>query len=154
MRVGDIAASTAAQVGPVQAVTVDASGTLGRQSVATAAAVADVRTSMAHIAAVSDAQFDSLSGRVGTLESRMNSFDLRTEGLEGGIASAMALGGTAPIPGKSVTLSVAAATYGGEQAFAGSVTGRVSDSFYLSAGVTGNTGDDRVGGRVAASFGF
>jgi hypothetical protein len=76
------------------------------------------------------------------------------QGLEGGIAAAMALGGTTIVPDKTISFTVAAATYGGEQGFAGSFTGRVSDSVYLSAGVSGNTGDDRFGGRVAATFGF
>lgn len=74
--------------------------------------------------------------------------------MAGGIAAAMALGGTTIVPGKSISMTVAAATYGGEQAFAGSVTGRVADSLYVSAGVSGNTGDNRFGGRVAATFGF
>ena len=152
--IGDIAASDAAQTGAEQVVTIDSAGTLGVSNMATSASVDNLRSAMNHIAAVSDAQFDALTGRVGGIESRLDGFDLRMEGLEGGIASAMALGGAMPVPGKAITLTVAGGTYGGEQAFAGMVTGRVTDAIYISAGVTGNTADDRVGGRVAASFGF
>jgi len=154
VKIGDIDASTLAQSGPVNAVTIDGSGTLGKGAVATVAQFNSMQTSMARSLAVSDAQFNQLSGRVGTLEDRVDRFDLRSKGQDGGIAAVMALGGTAIAPGKSISMSVAAATYGGQQAFAGSVTGRMSESFYLSAGVTANTGDNRVGGRVAATFGF
>jgi hypothetical protein len=70
------------------------------------------------------------------------------------VAAAMALGGTTIVPGKSISMTVAAANYGGQQAFAGSVTGRHAQRLYLAAGVSANTGDNRVGGRVAATFGF
>jgi hypothetical protein len=74
--------------------------------------------------------------------------------LSGGIAAAMALGSTTIVPGKSMSVTVAGATYGGQQGFSAQVAGRVSDSFYLSAGVAGNSGDGEVGGRVAATFGW
>ena len=151
---GDITASDAAQQGAEHVVTVDASGTLGISNVASTAAIQSVRANMDHIAAVSDAQFDLLTGRVDSLQGQLANFDLRMEGLEGGIASAMAMGGAMPVPGKAITLTVSGASYGGEQSFAGSLVGRVNDSIYVSAGVSGNTGDDRVGGRVSASFGF
>jgi len=51
--VGDIAASTAAQVGPVEVVTVDAYGTLGRQHAASSAQVAEVSRSVASASAAS-----------------------------------------------------------------------------------------------------
>jgi len=77
--VGDIAASTAAQVGPVNVVTVDANGTLGRQSVVSTAQLETVRTSMIGALAVSDAQFNALSGRIDGIEGEMGVlFDLAT----------------------------------------------------------------------------
>ena len=50
VRIGDIAASTAAQSGPVNAVTVDASGTLGTGAVASAAQLGAVQSSRALLA--------------------------------------------------------------------------------------------------------
>jgi hypothetical protein len=77
VRIGDIEASTAAQVGPVDAVTVDANGMLGRQSVATTAQLETVRSSMIGALAVSNAQFGALSNRVGLLEGSVGElFDL------------------------------------------------------------------------------
>jgi hypothetical protein len=151
---GDIAASDAAQLGAEQVVTVDAFGTLGVSNLATTTSLQLVRANVDHIAAVSDAQFTLLSSRVEGLQGQLADFDLRMEGLEGGIAAAMALGGTMPVPGKSLTISVSGASYGGEQAFAGNLVSRVSDSVYVSAGVSGNTADGRIGGRVSASIGF
>ena len=52
--IGDLEASTAAQVGPVQAVTADASGVLGRQAVASAQSVQAVGASLQQVAAISD----------------------------------------------------------------------------------------------------
>ena len=76
------------------------------------------------------------------------------EGLSGGIAASMALGSAMVVPDKNLSVSLNAATYGGEQGFSGMLTGRVSDSVYVSAGVAGNTGDDKVGGQVGVAFGF
>ncbi|KRA83184.1 hypothetical protein ASD76_03700 [Altererythrobacter sp. Root672] len=64
VRIGDLEASTAAQVGPVEVVTVDDSGTLGRQSVVTTVQFNAVSASMIGALAISDTQFDELSGRV------------------------------------------------------------------------------------------
>ena len=47
-----------------------------------------------------------------------------------------------------------AATYNGEQALAGSVSGRLTEAVYISAGVTSNTADDEFGARVGVGFGF
>lgn len=66
----------------------------------------------------------------------------------------MAMGSAPIVPCKNLSMTVAASIYRGEQAFAGSLTGRVSDSFYISASVSGNTGDDSVGARVAGTIGF
>ncbi len=156
--VADIDASTAQQVGPVDVVTIDATGTLGRQAVATASSVRAVQTSIDHIAAVTEAQFDGLSGRVGLLEGRMADLDFRLSDLDertrGGIAAAMAMGGPAIAPGKAISLSMSVANYRGEQALAGSLTGQIADDVYLSAGVSGNTADGDIGTRATVLFGF
>ncbi|UIP08291.1 hypothetical protein LY632_04745 [Erythrobacter sp. SDW2] len=158
VRIGDVAASTAAQVGPVQAVTVDASGTLGTTAVASMAAVQDIRVGLDYIAAITDAQFDALTGRVSSLENGLAQTNFRLEemdkGLSGGIAAAMALGSAVMVPDKAFSIAINAATYGGEQGFSGVLAGRVSDAMVVTAGVTGNTGDDRWGGQVGVAFGF
>ena len=42
----------------------------------------------------------------------------------------------------------------GQQGFAAGVTGRVSDSFAIGAGVAGNTGDGAVVAQAGFAFGF
>lgn len=152
--VAGIDASTAAQQGPVDVVTVDAHGTLGRQHVATTASVDSVRTSLDHISAVTDSQFSDLSNRLGIVETRLDHFDVRMTGIEGGVAAAMAMGQAKLVPDANVSMTVAAATYGGQQGYAGSISGRVGEKVYVSGSVSGNTGDKRVGGAVSATFGF
>ncbi|MEP2736865.1 MAG: YadA C-terminal domain-containing protein, partial [Erythrobacter sp.] len=158
VQVGDIDASTDAQVGPVDVVTVDANGTLGRQQAATMSSVQNVRVAVDQIAAVSDAQFDALSARTSTLEGRIDNFDFRLDDLDestrGGIAAAMALGGTMVVPDSTFSVSFNASTYRGEQGFAGSVTARVGDKVYINGGVTGSTAKKSTGGRVGVAFGF
>ncbi|NNC59699.1 MAG: hypothetical protein HKO05_06880, partial [Erythrobacter sp.] len=158
VRIGDIAASTAAQQGPVEAVTVDGSGTLGTTAVASAAAVQDIRVGMNHIAAVTDAQFNALTGRVSGLENGLAQTNFRLEELDesttGGIAAAMAFGGTMIVPDSDVSVSVNASTYQGEQGFAGTVTARLAPKVYVSAGVAGSTANNSTGGRVGVAFGF
>ena len=138
---------------------VDETGTLGRGgALASGQQVASLASQMQYVAAVSDAQFEALTGRVDVLDGRVDALEFNLDELDerssGGVAAAMALGGTAIVPGKSVSMTVSAATWGGQQGFAGSLAGRVNDGVYVSAGVTGDTGSKQVGGRVAATFGF
>ncbi len=151
VRIGDIDASTAAQVGPVDAVTVDANGTLGRQSVATAASVDNVRVALNAVAQVSTAQFDALSGRVQDLDFRLEEL---SDSTSGGIAAAAALGSAIAMPDKAFTIAGNIATYRGQQGFAASFTGRVNESFAIGAGVAGNTGDGAVVAQAGVAFGF
>ncbi len=113
---------------------------------------------MDHIAAVTDTQFTNLTNRVVGLETGMADLGFKLDQLDqsssAGIAAAMALGSSAIVPGKAISLTVSGATYGGEQALAGQFSGRISDSVYLSAGFTTNTADDEIGARVAATVGF
>ncbi|WP_209348433.1 YadA-like family protein [Pontixanthobacter sp. CEM42] len=110
------------------------------------------------ISAVTDAQFGALSGRVTTLENRVDALTFQLGDVErsanGGIAAAMALGQGKIVPDSGISMTVAASTYGGQQGFAGSLTGRLDEKVYVSAGVSGNTGDGKVGGTVSATFGF
>ena len=157
-RIGDIEASTLAQQGPVDVVTVDQNGTLGRQEVATAASVQNVRTSVNALAQVSDAQFAQLESRVLGLDSRVNGLEFQLqnvdERLTGGIAASMALGGQMIVPDSNISFSLNASTYQGEQGFAGSVSVRATERIYISAGVAGSTAQDSTGGRVGVAFGF
>jgi hypothetical protein len=151
VRIGDVAASTAAQVGPVQAVTVDGSGTLGTTSVATAAALNKVSSQMVSALSVSDQQFADLSGRVDTLDFRLDAMNKQTRA---GIAAAMALGGTMVVPDSNVSINFNAATYRGEQGFSGSVVARVAPKIYVSGGIAASTAKGSTGGRVGVAFGL
>ena len=99
---------------------------------------------------MSDAQFSQLNGRVGALEDRVEYLDRRQNG---GIAAAVALGGVGIVPGKALSVSMNVSSYRGEQGFAGSVAGRVTDSVYVTAGVAGAT-KGAATGRVGVMFGF
>ena len=144
--IADIAASTDAQQGPVDVVTVDANGTLGRQRVATAASVDTVRVSMNHIAAVTDAQFTALSGRMGTLESAVNTlFDLTTtidKDAQQGIAAVAAMAHP-HFPSAAGRTSYASnvATYRGEVGFSAGMMHRFEGDFAITAGATYAGGD-------------
>ena len=158
VRIGDIDASTAAQSGPVDVVTVDANGTLGRQEVATAASVDNVRVSLNALSEVSQVQFDGLSNSVLALDNRVSGLEFQLQDVEerltGGIAASMALGGQLIVPDSTVSFSLNASTFQGEQGFAGSISARLAEKIYVSAGVAGSTAPDSTGGRVGVAFGF
>ena len=137
----------------MNAVTIDSSGTLGKGSVVSTTQFNAMQSSMARALAVTDAQFNQLSGRVGVIEDRLDGFDLRFRKVNSGIAAAVALGGVGIVPGKAVSVSMNVSTYRGEQGFAGSIAGRVTDSVYVTAGVAGAT-NGAATGRVGMMFGF
>ena len=58
------------------------------------------------------------------------------------------------LPNQTFSLSGNVATHGGEQGYAASFTGLVSENFALGAGIAGNTGDDEVTAQVGFAFGF
>ena len=146
MRIADIDASTAAQAGPVDVVTIDANGTLGRQQVATASAVGNLAASVHHIAAVSDAQFMALGDRVSSLEGQVGTlFDLtraNDKDAQQGIAAvaAMAQPHFPSEPGKTSYASNVA-TYRGEFGISAGLMHRFDGDFAISAGVTYAGGD-------------
>ena len=158
VRIGDIAASTQAQVGPVSVVTVDEAGTLGRQTVATAASVDNVRVSMNTMQAITDAQIQNLSGSISALDGRITGLAFQLEDLDqrtrGGIAAAMAMGGTMIVPDSTFSVSANVSTYQGEQGFSGSIAARVRERVYITASVAGSTAEKSTGGRVGVAFGF
>lgn len=110
-------------------------------------------------------RIDTLSGRVGLLESSAGVFSLaladtnfRLEQLDqrisGGVAAAAALGSAIAMPGKSFTFTANVANYNGEQGFAAGLTGRVSDNFAVGAGIAGNTGDGEIITQAGFAFGW
>jgi autotransporter adhesin len=154
VRIGDIDASDAVQFGPEQFVTIDAAGTLGVSNVASAASVNEVRVNMAYLAAVSDAQFDALSGRVGTLETGLAATNFRLDELNQdarrGIAAAMAQA-DAPMPSAAGKTSYTGtgAVYRGELAFSLGLTHRLNTEapFALMASLS-HSGGDNTGATV------
>ena len=152
--IADIEASTDAQQGPVDIVTIDAKGTLGRQRVATAAQVENVRMGMDHIAAVSDAQFSALDGRVTSLELGFANIGFRLDQLEkdyrSGVAAAMAQA-DAPMPSAPGRTSYTGkgSVYRGETAFSLGLTHRLDTEspFALMASVS-HSGGDNTGGTI------
>ena len=167
--IADIDASTSAQQGPVDVVTIDASGVLGRQAVVSQASMDagldKLRSRMDALSAVTDAQFAALSSDVAALGGRVNmleqgladtTFRLEAynEAAMGGIAAATALGSAIALPDKAFTIAGNLATHGGQQGYAASLLGRVNDSFAIGAGVAGNTGDDEITAQVGVAFGF
>ncbi len=153
VRIGDIDASTAAQLGPVDAVTVDANGTLGRQSVATAASVDNVRVALNAVAQVSTAQFDALSGRVQAIDFQLDQLD---DDVRSGVAAAMALT-DAPMPSQPGKTSYIGkgATFRGEFGFSLGLTQRLNSDqpFAISASVS-HAGGNNTGASVAFSGEF
>ncbi len=158
VRIGDIEASTLAQQGPVDIVTIDQNGTLGRQQVATAASVANMRVSVNALAQVSETQFNTLASSVTALDSRLTGVEFRLDEVDrrarGGIAAAAALGSALAMPDKSFVLAGNVATYGGEQGYSLSLSSRASDNLAFSAGVAGNTGEGDVIAQAGFAIGF
>lgn len=155
VRVGDIDASTNAQVGPVDVVTVDANGTLGRQQAATAASVQNVRVAVDHIAAVSDAQFNALSNDVGLLSGQVETlFDLSETNRENisraneGVALALAMESPSLPAGTTFALSGGIGNYQGRTSLAMAVSAAVNEQVSVSAGVGVGAHSGEVGSRA------
>ena len=73
---------------------------------------------------------------------------------DGGIAAAMALGGTLMPPDANFALSFNLATYRGQQGFSGSAVARLSERVWVSGGFAGSTVKGSTGGRVGMTFGW
>ncbi|WP_373476757.1 YadA-like family protein [Sphingorhabdus sp.] len=78
----------------------------------------------------------------------------RARQADGGIAAAMALGGTLLIPDKALSVTFNLATYRGEQGFSGALVAQVKENIWISGGVAGSTVKRSTGGRVGISFGW
>jgi hypothetical protein len=158
VRIGDIAASTAAQQGPIDVVTVDANGTLGRQQAASAASVANVRVSINALSQITQSQFDTLASQVSGLDRRLAGVEFRLEEIDqrarGGIAAAAALGSAIAMPDRDFVIAGNFATYGGEQGYALNLVRRAGESVAFTAGVAGNTGEGDVIAQAGFAIGF
>lgn len=104
----------------------------------------------AAFAAVDD-QLSMLDTRIGALS---DATDLGFKQANGGIAAALALGGTMIVPDSTVSVSFNLATYRGQQGFSGVVAIQAAPKFYISGGVAGSTVKGSTGGRVGVAFGF
>ncbi|MCB2079536.1 MAG: YadA C-terminal domain-containing protein, partial [Novosphingobium sp.] len=149
-------ASNAAQTGTEYIVTVDDNGTLGKQEIA--AALGRISYAALSNSEVTQLEFADLASRVSGLEDRTDTlFDIAAldrRQTRAGIAAAVALGGVGIIPDKPLTVSMNVSTYRGEQGFAGSIAGRVSDSVYVTGGIAGSTVGGSTTGRVGMMVGF
>ena len=138
----DSAASTAAQSGPTKFVTGDASGNLA-YSTFSDTDITNLQTSVA-----------DLTSQFSNINTQFERLDQRARQADGGIAAAMALGGTMLLPDTSVSVSFNLATYRGEQGFSGAVVARVKENVWISGGIGGSTVKRSTGGRVGVSFGW
>lgn len=135
VRIGDIVASTTAQVGTVSVATVDSNGTLG-QNTTLIPAVAALQTASAAFAS----QLSALEAAGLSLGSRVDElFDLREADrtdTRQGIAAAVAMG-QAPMPSAPGRTSYVmnGATFRGEQAVGGSILHRLDTAEPLAVGV-------------------
>jgi trimeric autotransporter adhesin len=171
--VGDIAASTAAQTGPTDIMTVDASSTVGRdttlRSSITALSGAAARltavegvnathnTAIAAIQTLNTTQDNRLStievlnanqqSQIDTLQSQLAGLNGGFKQSNGGIAAAMALSGMMVAPDSDVSMSFNLSTYRGEQGFSAGIVGRVAPKVYISGGFAGSSVKGSTGGR-------
>jgi hypothetical protein len=112
---------------------------------------------MTAIEAVNTIQSDQISvlqDQVGGLNTSVSGLRRNIRQANGGIAAAVALGGTMVVPDSAVSLSFNLATYRGEQGFSGAVVGRIAPKVYVNAGVGGSTVRRSTAGRVGVSFGL
>jgi autotransporter adhesin len=140
------------------ALALTATASVSATPVASMAAVQDIRVGLDVIAAVTDAQFSALTGRVSGLETGLSNLSFQLQDLDestrGGIASAVAMGGMMVVPDKAVSISLNAANYRGEQGFAGGITAKVGDGVYVSGAIGGSTAEKSTTTRVGVAFGF
>lgn len=128
VRVGDIAASTAAQTGTLAVATVDANGTLGRDTT--------LLSSVASLQSASTSQLAQLTGLNGSVSTL---FDLRSrdrDDFKRGVAAATAMGQASfpSAPGKT-SYVLNGATFRGEVAVGGSLMHRFDTDTPIAVGV-------------------
>ena len=100
---------------------------------------------------VQDQRLDILEAGLGALNNSVNEVDRNANG---GIAAAVALGGSFLPPDANFSINFNLATYRGEQGFAGSLVGRVSEEVYITGGIAGSTVRGSTTGRVGIAIGW
>jgi hypothetical protein len=98
-----------------------------------------------------DDQLQLLDTRLGALS---DATDRGFRHANGGIATALALGGTMIVPDSAVSVSFNLATYRGEQGFSGALVVQAAPKVYISGGFAGSTVKGSTGGRVGIAFGL
>ena len=96
----------------------------------------------------------NVAANTSSIAALQNGLALETKQERGGIAAALALGGTFLPPGKTLAMSFNLATYRGEQGFSGAIVGQVAPNVYLNAGFAGSTVKGSVGARAGITFGW
>jgi hypothetical protein len=99
-------------------------------------------------------QISTLQDQVGGLQTSVSGLRRDIREANGGIAAAVALGGTMVVPESAVSMSFNLATYRGQQGFSGAIVGRVGPKIYVNAGFGGSTVRRSTAGRVGISFGL
>ncbi len=160
--VGDVAASTAAQVGPTDVMTVDASGTVGRDTTIRPAIVSIQATQVSQASSLAAMQaFTTAAGsRLAALEAgQANLFNLVDHNRKQANKGIAAVAAMSPAhfpsePGKT-SYSVNSGIYRGEVAFSLSFAHRFDGDtpFALTAGVS-NAGKGNTAGRVGVAGEF
>lgn len=133
VRIGDIAASTAAQSGTIGVATVDANGVLGRDT-GLFPAVAMLQGDTAHL-------FD-ITGRL--------RHDVRDA--NDGVAMALAMESPMVPAGKSMALSGGVGLFKGRAAFASAISAAVGENAQVSAGIGFGLRSKEVGARAGFQF--
>ena len=114
---------------------------------------------------IGEQSFDNVGSAFAAVDDELSQFDTRLDALastsdrrfrqaNGGIAMALALGGTMVVPESHVSVDFNLATYRGEQGFSGAVVMRAAPRVYISGGFAGSTVKGSTGGRVGVAFGF
>lgn len=145
-----------AQAAAVTAQTVATAAQTGANTALTQNATQDTRMNAMDVLNTTQnsrlAALEALStGRIDALEGRVDRIDRMANG---GIAAAMAMGGTMVVPDSTVSMSFNIATYRGQQGFSGAIVGRIAPKVYINAGVAGSTIKKSTGGRVGVTFGW
>lgn len=99
-------------------------------------------------------QISTLQDQVGGLQTAVTGLRRNIKEANGGIAAAVALGGTMVVPDSALSVSFNLATYRGEQGFSGSLVGRLAPKVYVNAGFGASTVRGSTAGRVGISFGL
>lgn len=111
-------------------------------------------TAIEAVNTVQSNQISTLQDQVGGLQTSVSGLRRNIQEANGGIAAAVALGGTMIVPDSALSMSFNLATYRGQQGFSGAVVGRLSPKVYVNAGVGGSTVRGSTAGRVGISFGL